>query len=41
MARLLDLCDRLGIDPIHAVEDKMVKNAVKYPVQGSNEISTD
>ena len=30
---LLDLCDRLGIDPVRAAEDKMVKNAVKYPVQ--------
>ncbi|MCF7794605.1 MAG: nucleotide pyrophosphohydrolase [Candidatus Cloacimonetes bacterium] len=29
---LLRLCDELKIDPIKAAEDKMIKNAVKYPV---------
>jgi len=25
------LCDELGIDPIEAANDKMLKNAEKYP----------
>lgn len=29
---LLNLADKLGIDPIEAANDKMVKNAEKYPV---------
>ena len=28
----LRLCSKLGVDPIKAVSDKMIKNAVKYPV---------
>lgn len=30
---LLRLCDELGIDPIEAANEKMVKNAKKYPVE--------
>jgi len=30
---LIRLCDELGIDPIKAANDKMVKNALKYPVE--------
>jgi dCTP diphosphatase len=30
---LLRLCDELNIDPIQAANDKMLKNAVKYPVE--------
>lgn len=30
---LLRLCDELGIDPLQAAHDKMVKNAEKYPVE--------
>ncbi|HNT29558.1 MAG TPA: nucleotide pyrophosphohydrolase [bacterium] len=30
---LLDLCDHLRIDPIKAAEDKMIKNAGKYPIE--------
>jgi NTP pyrophosphatase (non-canonical NTP hydrolase) len=30
---LIRLCDELGIDPIQAAHDKMVKNAKKYPVE--------
>ena len=30
---LLRLCDELNIDPIKAANDKMVKNAAKYPVE--------
>lgn len=29
---LLRLCDELGIDPIKAANDKMLKNAEKYPI---------
>ena len=29
---LLRLCDILGIDPIQAAADKMIKNGQKYPV---------
>jgi dCTP diphosphatase len=30
---LIRLCDELGIDPIEAAHDKILKNAVKYPVE--------
>ena len=30
---LLRLCDEMGIDPIEAANDKMKKNAIKYPVE--------
>jgi len=30
---LLRLCDELNIDPIKAANDKMLKNAEKYPVE--------
>jgi len=30
---LLRLCDELGIDPIEAANEKMIKNAEKYPVE--------
>ena len=30
---LLRLCDELDIDPIKAANDKMLKNADKYPVE--------
>lgn len=30
---LLNLCDELGIDPIEAANEKMIKNAEKYPVE--------
>ncbi|MDP8269734.1 MAG: nucleotide pyrophosphohydrolase [Candidatus Tenebribacter davisii] len=30
---LLRLCDELGIDPIEAANNKMLKNAEKYPVE--------
>jgi dCTP diphosphatase len=30
---LLRLCDELGIDPIEAANDKMLKNAEKYPIE--------
>lgn len=29
---LLNLADKLGVDPIKAASDKMVKNAGKYPI---------
>jgi len=32
---LIRLCDELGIDPIKAANDKMQKNAEKYPVDKS------
>jgi len=32
---LLRLCDELNIDPIKAANDKMLKNADKYPVNKS------
>ncbi|GCE00894.1 nucleotide pyrophosphohydrolase [Embleya hyalina] len=31
LAYLLNLANRLGIDPAQALRDKMVKNAIKYP----------
>ncbi|RLC48900.1 MAG: hypothetical protein DRI23_09950, partial [Candidatus Cloacimonadota bacterium] len=30
---LLRLCDELNIDPIKAANDKILKNAEKYPVE--------
>ena len=30
---LLRMCDELGIDPLQAAKDKMLKNAEKYPVE--------
>jgi NTP pyrophosphatase (non-canonical NTP hydrolase) len=30
---LLRLCDKLGIDPVEAARDKLVKSAAKYPVE--------
>ena len=27
------LCDRIGLDPIATIRDKMVKNAAKYPAE--------
>ena len=30
---LIRLCDELGIDPIKAANDKMLKNAEKYPIE--------
>lgn len=30
---LLQLCDKLNIDPIEAAKHKMIKNAKKYPVE--------
>jgi dCTP diphosphatase len=30
---LIRLCDEMGIDPIKAANDKMLKNARKYPVE--------
>ena len=30
---LLRLCDELNIDPIKAANDKMLKNAEKYPIE--------
>jgi len=35
MVYLLRLCDVLGVDPIRAATQKMVKNGVKYPVEKS------
>ncbi len=32
---LLNLADRLGIDPVQASHKKILKNAVKYPVNAS------
>jgi hypothetical protein len=28
---LLMLCDRIGLDPVDAMHDKLAKNAKKYP----------
>lgn len=33
---LLNLADKLGIDPIEAAREKMVKNAEKYPVSAAH-----
>ena len=33
MILLLNLSDKLGIDPIAAAKEKLKKNAVKYPVE--------
>lgn len=33
MVYLLRLCDVLGIDPVKAAAEKMVKNGKKYPVE--------
>lgn len=30
---LLQMCNKLGIDPIKAAERKLAKNALKYPVE--------
>ncbi len=35
MVYLLRLCDVLGIDPVEAAANKMVKNGKKYPVEKS------
>jgi NTP pyrophosphatase (non-canonical NTP hydrolase) len=32
---LLNFCNRLGIDPISAAADKLLKNEAKYPVEKS------
>lgn len=32
---MVELCDRLGIDPIQAAESKLARNAVRYPVERS------
>ena len=37
---LLRLCDEMGIDLIHAAEQKIDKNAIKYPVEKSKGQST-
>jgi dCTP diphosphatase len=33
MIALLLLCDRIGLDPVQAMRDKLVLNARKYPVE--------
>ncbi|MCF7902259.1 MAG: nucleotide pyrophosphohydrolase, partial [Candidatus Marinimicrobia bacterium] len=33
MVYLLRLCDVLGIDPVAAASEKMIKNGEKYPVE--------
>ena len=33
MIYLVNLADKLGIDPLEAAEEKLVKNAEKYPVE--------
>ncbi len=33
MIFLINLADKLGIDPLEAAEEKLVKNADKYPVE--------
>jgi NTP pyrophosphatase (non-canonical NTP hydrolase) len=33
MIFLINLADKLGIDPFEAAEEKLVKNAKKYPVE--------
>jgi len=33
MIFLINLADKLGIDPLEAAEEKLVKNAEKYPVE--------
>lgn len=33
MVYLLRLCDVLGIDPVEAAAEKMIKNGQKYPVE--------
>ncbi len=35
MIYLTMLADRFGLDPVRCAEEKMVKNAVKYPVKKS------
>jgi dCTP diphosphatase len=37
---LVELADRLGIDPIEAAERKLARNAVRYPVEKSRGVST-
>jgi|SRR5579871_6395960 dCTP diphosphatase len=37
---LLELADNVGIDLVKAIEAKLVKNALKYPVDKSRGVST-
>jgi dCTP diphosphatase len=37
---LIELSDRLGIDPIDAAQRKLARNAVRYPVEKSRGVAT-
>lgn len=37
---LVELADRLGVDPIGAAETKLARNAVRYPVDKSRGVAT-
>ena len=37
---LLELCDRLGIDPVAAAESKLAQNKIRYPVDKARGVAT-
>lgn len=39
MAYLMNLCDQLDIDPLTALENKIPRNAAKYPVEKVKRLS--
>jgi dCTP diphosphatase len=36
---MVELCDRLGIDPIDAAQTKLARNALRYPVERSRGVA--